>query len=61
MTGKTYEGFVRLADDTVISAQCSEGRCGECPDDTPDGEEGPGGGPLAGYYCEHNCDHTPEG
>ncbi len=31
-----YEGYVKLADDTVISLQCHEGRCRECPDETPD-------------------------
>lgn len=54
---REYEGYVKYPGGEVISAQCEEGRCDECPDDTPDGEECDGGGPLDGYYCEHGCGH----
>ena len=55
MADGSYEGFVQLTAGEVFSVQCNEGRCGECPDDTPEGTETDGGGPLAGYYCEHGC------
>jgi hypothetical protein len=56
-----YEGYVRYADSTVISVQCTEGRCHECPDETTgsDGECGPRGGVLDGQFCEHGCEHGP--
>jgi hypothetical protein len=50
-----YEGFVCRADDSVISVQCSEDRCRECPDDAGRGEGPSGGGPLKGDYCAHGC------
>lgn len=55
-----YEGLVRNADGSVISLQCSEGRCDECPDrsqDRPTRGRCGGNGPLEGYYCEHGCGH----
>lgn len=51
----TYEGYVRFGAGEVYSVQCHEGRHDECPDDTPEGTETDGGGPLEGYYCE--CTH----
>jgi hypothetical protein len=57
-TGTDYEGYIRYADDSIISLQCHENRCGECPDNTPEGTETDGGGPLEGYYCEHSCNHA---
>jgi hypothetical protein len=53
-----YEGHARFADGTMISLQCHEGRCGECPDETPDGQAGSSGA-LDGYPCEHGCGHGP--
>ncbi len=47
-----YEGYVRFADGTVVSLQCYEGRCRECPDGNPAGDECEGTGPLEGWYCE---------
>lgn len=39
-----YEGYVKYADDTVVSLQCFEERHGECPAHaTP---------ALNGYFCE---------
>lgn len=55
----SYEGLVKFADGSVISIQCFDGRCGECPDvvHTPDGDVNDGAGPtLDGKYCEHGCD-----
>jgi hypothetical protein len=53
-----YEGHVRYADGSVISLQCHEDRCLECPDEVPDGQESDNG-PLDGYNCEHGCGHGP--
>jgi hypothetical protein len=47
---KTYEGFVKYADDSVVSLQCFELRCDECPD-----TETTSDGVLDGYNCE--CPH----
>ena len=59
----TYEGYVRYEDGSVVSAQCAEGRHGECPDDTEPGTERDGGGPLEGYYCVcpgcDSCGYVP--
>jgi hypothetical protein len=56
----TYEGEVRYADGTRVSLQCFENRCGECPDETTEGDEADG--PLkGGYNCVHYCDHGPAG
>jgi hypothetical protein len=49
-----YEGYVKYADDSVVSIQCFEQRHAECPsphDDAPID----GNGPLDGYYCECPC------
>lgn len=54
----TYEGHVTLADGTIYSLQCFEDRCGECPDEVPDGQYSEDG-PLQGYPCEHGCGHGP--
>lgn len=56
----SYEGHVRRADDSIISAQCDRDRHGKCPDDVPADEVIDGQGPLSGYYCECDC-HTPAG
>lgn len=50
---KRYEGFVEFADGSLVSIQCFEGRCDECPDGHGPAETSPPG--LAGYYCLHNC------
>jgi len=50
-----YEGFVRRADSSVISVQCSEGRCRQCPDDTGPPKGHLEAARLQGYYCEHGC------
>lgn len=57
-SGLSYKGYVKYADDSVISIQCFEDRCTECPDEVPDGEGG-GRGVLDGYNCEHGCGHGP--
>lgn len=50
-----YEGFIKAADGSIISIQCSEGRCAECPDtSTADDSR-----QLNGYACEHGCAHGP--
>jgi hypothetical protein len=53
----TFEGFVKFAAGEVISIQCFEGRCRECPDEAPFGEAGEG--VLNGLDCEHGCGHGP--
>jgi hypothetical protein len=61
-TELSYEGYVKYADGSVISVQCAEGRCLECPDELPDGEmNGSSAEPVLGdgYYCEHGCGHGP--
>lgn len=62
-TEPEYEGYVRYPDGTVISVQCAEGRCHECPDETSGGERegGPRGAVLDGYHCGHGCGHGPAG
>jgi hypothetical protein len=54
-TQREYEGYVRFADDSVVSLQCFEDRHDECPDITPPGQETDRGGPLEGNYCECSC------
>ena len=54
---REYEGYVRFADDSVVSLQCFEDRHDKCPDLTPSGEETDRSGPLEGYYCE--CSGCP--
>jgi hypothetical protein len=51
---RKYEGSVKFAAGEVISLQCFEGRCGECPDyhDSESADRPP---TLEGYYCEHGC------
>jgi hypothetical protein len=49
-----YEGFVEFADATLISVQCFEGRCSQCPDGH-DPESASRPPTLAGYYCTHGC------
>lgn len=56
-TGLVYEGYVYYADGTVVSLQCHENRCHECPREAPDGT--PGGGGPGGHACEHECGHRP--
>jgi hypothetical protein len=59
MSDNRYEGFVEFADATLISLQCFDGRCRECPDPHKTGGEGPDIGyppALNGYYCTHGCD-----
>jgi hypothetical protein len=59
-----YEGYLRHADDSVVSTQCAEARCSECPDESYYDERGvPVGLPvLDGYYCECiECEHGPAG
>jgi hypothetical protein len=41
---KTFEGYVRFADGSIVSLQCFEGRASECPGTFPDG-----------YVCEGPC------
>jgi hypothetical protein len=52
-------GYVRFADDSVVSLECFEDRCAECPDTPPNDSDTlvTVSGPLDGYYCEHGCDH----
>lgn len=52
-----YEGYVKYADDSVISLQCFEGDCHKCPDQGVDGVGSDG--VLDGYVCEHDCAHGP--
>lgn len=54
---RQYEGHVALADGSVISLQCFEGRRSGCPDTAPDDCRQPGLGPLDGFYCE--CSGCP--
>jgi hypothetical protein len=49
--GREYQGYIRYADDTIVSLQCFEGDHGQCPDVTRAGE-GNDNGPLDGYHCE---------
>jgi hypothetical protein len=53
-----YEGHVRRADGSVVSLQCHEDHCPECPDQEPDDQE-TDTGPLDGRNCEHGCGHGP--
>ena len=53
----TFEGFAKFADGTVISLQCYDGHCLDCPDEAPDDEDGQG--VLDGNNCEHGCGHGP--
>lgn len=53
-----YEGYVKFAEGAVISIQCFEGRCAECPDETPFNTE-PTTDVLDGLPCEHACEHGP--
>jgi hypothetical protein len=56
MTAYIYEGCVQLAGGEVLSSQCNEERCQECPQlELPPGEEADRNGPLAGYHCECGC------
>ena len=61
-------GYVRYPDGTrtaagqpmrIVSLQCHDGRCAQCPDTDPDDApcSGPLYGPLDGYWCEHGCGH----
>ena len=52
---REYEGYVKHSAGEVYSVQCAEDRHEECPDDTTEGTETDGGGPLEGYYCECSC------
>jgi hypothetical protein len=60
-SGLANEGFVQFASGEVISLQCAEGRCSQCPDETgPEGPADDSPGPLDhGLYCEHGCAHGP--
>lgn len=51
---RAYEGYAKLADGSVISLQCQEGRCGSCPDGH-DSEASDRSPTLGIYYCEHGC------
>lgn len=55
MSAGAYEGYVKRADGSVISAQCDEDRCEDCPPDVPEEEMTERNGPLEGYHCE--CGH----
>jgi hypothetical protein len=52
-----FTGYVRYADGSIVSLQCYDGFCRECPDQALDSESGTGA--LDGYNCEHGCGHGP--
>lgn len=54
-----YEGHVVYADGSLVSLQCYDGDCHQCPDTgASDAEPTDDPGPLDGYYCEHGCNHA---
>ena len=55
-----YEGYVQFADGTLLSLQCHEDRCGDCPAShgNPDDDSVPLRTPYGNRNCEHSCSGT---
>jgi hypothetical protein len=54
-----YEGYVQFADGTLLSLQCHESRCGDCP--ASHGNPDDGSTPLRTPYGNRNCEHSCNG